>query len=367
MMRPRSLLLMLCGLLLGWSTSGCNPSRGASQPQGSYPPGYPPPGQPPPGYGYPPPGQQPPGQQPPGQQPPGGYTQPPGQPPQQPPPQNTPPVYNDPINLLDINFMRGRSQQVMQDLIAVLPASYRGMVQQVPLVVDDTVGDVNAFAACISGKPLMAITDGLLEIQSQMARAKATDDIFGTNKFGQYVQFVAQYQKPNQPIARPQPQFWDGQQDIDGRKVARQHQLMDEELAFVLGHELAHHYLRHTGCAGAQPALITPVDIGRALSQVVPGFNQPNEIAADTNGTNNLLSAGKARSDYHWTEGGAMLTLNFFLALKQMTPAESILFGFELSHPHPSFRIPIVQQTAAQWRATGGNPSPFPFPIPGFG
>ena len=55
---------------------------------------------------------------------------------------------------------------------------------------------------------------------------------------------------------------------------------------------------------------------------------------------------------------------HFILALKTMTPAESILFGFELSHPHPSFRIPIVQQTANNWRRGGGNPGAWPFPFP---
>ena len=242
--------------------------------------------------------------------------------------------------------MRQRSQGVLQELIAALPSNQRSSVQSVPLVIDDTVGEVNAFAACSGGKALMAITDGLMEVQSQMARAKATDEFFGTNKFTEYVTMLAKHQQPNAPIVRPQPSFWNPVQDQDGRKVARQHQLFDEELAFP-----------------------SPIDIGRVLSQAVPGFNQPNEIAADQNGTNNLLSAGKARQGYHWTEGGALLTLNFFLALKNYTPAESILFAFELSHPHPSFRIPIVQQTAANWRASGGNTpvNPFPFPIPGFG
>jgi hypothetical protein len=193
--------------------------------------------------------------------------------------------------------------------------------------------------------------------------------MFGTRKFDAYVKFVAQHQRPKQPIVRPPGNFFDPQQDVDGRKVRRQHQLFDEELAFVMGHELAHHYLAHTGCAGPQSPFITPQDIGRVLSNAVPGFNQPNEIAADQNGTTNLLNAGKRRQDYQWTEAGALLTLNFFLALKQMTPAEAILFGFELSHPHPSFRIPIVQQTADGWRKSGGQstPFPFPFPIPGFG
>ena len=255
----------------------------------------------------------------------------------------------------------------MQELIAALPANHGNSVASVPLIIDDTVGEVNAFAACSSGKAAMAISDGLMEVQSQMARARATDEIFGTNKFNEYVSMVAKFQKPKQPIVRPQPSFWNPQQDQDGRKVARQHQLNDEALAFVLGHELAHHYLQHTGCVGPQTAFPTPIDLGRLLSNTVPGFNQPNEIAADTNGTTNLLNAGKRRQGYHWTEGGAMMTLNFFLALKQITPVEAILFGFEISHPHPSFRIPIVQQTASQWRSTGGASGAFPFPIPGLG
>jgi len=358
----RSLLVTLSVIAIGAAVTACDrtPPRSA---------GYPPPGQPypvaqPPGYpptqpGYPPtqPGYPP--------------TQP-GQPPTQPgqpPPANLPPVHNDPINVVDINFMRQLSQQVLAELVNALPANYRAAVQNVPLVIDDTIGEVNAFAACSQGKALMAISDGLMEIQSQMARARATDEIFGTSKFNQYITFVAQYQKPKQAIVRPQPEFWVAQQDVDGRKVARQHQLFEEELAFVMGHELAHHYLQHTGCAGPQVSIITPADIGRVLSNTVPGFNQPNEIAADTHGTNNLLNAGKVRQGYHWTEGGALLTLNFFLALKKITPAEAILFGFEITHPHPTFRIPIVQNTANQWRASGGvaPPSIFPFPIPGFG
>lgn len=356
----RNLLVGLSGLSL--AAVGCNgrsSQQNAGYPPAGYPPGQYPPGGYPPGQA-PPPGQVPPGQ--PGQPPPG-----PGVPPNQPPPANLPPVANDPINFIDINFLRSRSQAILQELIAALPANHANSVKGVPLIIDDTVGEVNAFAACSSGKAAMAISDGLMEVQSQMARARATDEIFGTNKFNEYVNMVAKFQKPKQPIVRPQPSFWNPQQDQDGRKVARQHQLNDEACAFVLGHELAHHYLQHTGCVGPQTPFPTPIDFGRLLSNTVPGFNQPNEIAADTNGTTNLLNAGKRRQGYHWTEGGAMMTLNFFLALKQITPVEAILFGFEISHPHPSFRIPIVQQTAAQWRSSGGASSAFPFPIPGLG
>jgi hypothetical protein len=55
-----------------------------------------------------------------------------------------------------------------------------------------------------------------------------------------------------------------------------------------------------------------------------------------------------------------MLTMQFFAGLDQLTPAD-ILFGFERSHPPPALRTPVIQQTAAAWRATGGVGLPILF------
>jgi hypothetical protein len=103
--------------------------------------------------------------------------------------------------------MRQRAQAVLVELVAALPSKQRSLVQSIPLVVDDEVGEVNAFAACIDGKSLMAISDGMLEIQAQMARARATDEIFGTKKFSQYTALIAKHQRPKQPIVRPASGF----------------------------------------------------------------------------------------------------------------------------------------------------------------
>jgi hypothetical protein len=338
---------LLFGVMVTCLALGCEDRR---QP----PPRYPQPGYPPQPGGYPP--------------------QPtPNMPPQpvQPPPGSLPPVYNDPINQTNIPFMRQRSQEIIRELVSALPAQAGGLVANIPLVIDDTVGEVNAFAACSNGTALMAISDGLMEIQSQMARARATDEVFRTQKFDLYINYVAQNQQPEQPIVKPPPGLFDPTQDADGVKVKRQHELFDEMIAFVLGHELAHHYLNHTGCAGGGGGL-TPADIGRVLSGAVPGLNQPNELAADQSGTDNLLTAGARRPGYKWTEGGAMLTLAFFQSLRTISPGEELIFAFEISHPPPWIRRPSVQQAANSWRSRGGapaNPSPFPFPfpIPGLG
>lgn len=253
--------------------------------------------------------------------------------------------------------MRQRAQSIIQELIAALPSNRGSRVQGIPLVVDDTPGEVNAFAACISGKSLMAITDGMLEIESQLARAAANDEVFGTRLTDQYIQFIAKNQRPKMPIVRPQAGFFNPTQDIDGRKVKRQHEIFDEQVAFVLGHELAHHYLGHLPCT-AQGGGITPGDVSRVLSSAVPLFNQPNELGSDIAGTENVLAAGKRRQGYKWTEAGGLLTMRFFAGLDQFSPAD-ILFSFERSHPPPQIRTPVIQNAANNFRA--GRTFPFPF------
>jgi hypothetical protein len=267
-----------------------------------------------------------------------------------------PPVVSDPINSVDINFLRTRAAQVMSELIANLPAPQQARVRAIPLITDNTVGEVNAFATCTrDGKAAMAITDGLLDIQAHLAQARAIDEIFGQRKVDEYIRYIAKNQRPKNPIVQPPPGMFDPIQSIDGRKVARQHDVLDEQIAFVLGHELAHHYLGHLPCTGGSG--LTAAEVGRVLADAVPVFNQPNELAADSCGVNNTLTTGAHRQGYHFTEGGALLTMQFFSGLDQQS-AIDILFGFERDHPAPQIRIPVIQQTAAAWRATGGRGLP---------
>lgn len=250
-----------------------------------------------------------------------------------------------------MSFLRGRAQQVLNELVAALPPQQQARVNGIPLVVDATPGEVNAFATCSGANPAMAITDGLLQIESQLARFRAIDELAGTNKVGEYIGLISQQARPKRPLPEVPAGFADPRFDFDPRKGARQYQLLDEQLAFVMGHELGHHYLGHLPCTA-----INPLSLGQlssVLSQAVPAFNQPNEVAADMVGINNTLTMGARRQGYHLTEGGALLTMQFFAGLDQLKPAD-ILFSFERDHPPPQLRTPIIQQTANTWRATGG-------------
>ena len=328
-----------------WSAYGGQPPQNQMQP-----------GQPPPAQAYPLPQQsQPYGYPPP--QPQGNAAPPPpvAPAPAQPLPNASNPF--DPINVVDANWLRNQASIVLVELIKALPADAQAKVQNIPLNADPTVGEINAFAACEKGEPLMAISDGLLDIEAHIAQFRATDELFGTQKLDAYMKLIAANQKPHQPIVQPPAGFADPMQSADGRKIARQHVLLDEQLAFVLGHELAHHHLGHTGCANGQGGRGGVVLLNRAIS-LIPAFSQNNENQADVAGTQNLLAAGLRRQGAHWNEEGALLTLDFFGSLERPTLGNvgaTLLLG---SHWNPALRKPVVQGAAAMFRGAGNHYTP---------
>jgi hypothetical protein len=196
----------------------------------------------------------------------------------------------------------------------------------------------------------------MLDIEAHLAKCKATDDVFGTRKLEAYIELVAKNTRPGSPVVRPAAGFFDPSQETDPRKVQRQHQLLDEQIAFVLGHELAHHYLAHLPCTAAD-GLLTVSEMNRVATAAVPTFNQLNESAADTAGTYNVLDAGAKRKERRLTEGGALLTMQFFMGFDRMAPG-TISFDFERTHPPPNLRMPWIQTAANGWR--NGMRVPFP-------
>jgi hypothetical protein len=275
-------------------------------------------------------------------------------------------------------YEKGQAEKILNELVASLRADYKAKVQGIPLAADMQTADVNAYAGCENGAAFMAITYPLLRAAGHIAESKAADDTFGTQRLNSYYKMTADALASGGAVPDPPAGFFTASEANDPRKLIRQRDIFDEMIAFVLGHELAHHYLGHTGCAnGAVSGGLDPAKLGRITSNVIPGFNQFNETAADTSGTRNLLDTGVVRSNaggVALTEGGALLVLGFFASMQTLRP-ETIALGFLRTHPPPQLRIPLVQSTAQQWRAgvgKGGNssvpfpiPVPLPFPIPG--
>ncbi|MBN2194303.1 MAG: M48 family metalloprotease [Polyangiaceae bacterium] len=270
----------------------------------------------------------------------------------------------DPINNIDIPWLRGRTQDDYEELTGALPDDQRARINGIPLLVDDEPGVVNAFAACTSGGAgVIAVSDGLLDVTAHLAQCKATDERFGTRKVDEYIDFMAKNQVWGEPLVHPPESFWNPAQKNDPQKIKRQHEIFDEEVGFVVGHEMGHHYLGHLPCTAGN---VTAAEANVVIRSAAPGFNQINEVGADSAATRNVLVTGdqrsSLRSEYKWTENGAVLFLGFFAGLRQLRPTD-LVFAFESTHPPAQVRIPIVQQGASAYRMTGGAPLPIPLPF----
>lgn len=273
-------------------------------------------------------------------------------------------------------FLRSEAQAVYAELIAQLPPTERARVAGVPLVVMEDQVEVNALASCSrsSQRPWVGITSALLTLEGAVAEARAHDALSGGNRFEEYVSQVARLVRSRGAVGGLPAGFLAAPLATDPRKLAHQRFLFDEQVAFVLGHELAHHYRGHTGCAngGAAGGAVDRDDIQRVLTHTVPLFHQPLESEADVWGVTNVLDAGAHRAGGVWTEEGAQITLDFFGRLTRMG-IETVLLGFLRTHPPPQIRRPIVDNAAQNWRSgrrpsasgSSGLPIPIPIPLPG--
>ena len=249
---------------------------------------------------------------------------------------------------------QAESRAVAREVVANLRPDYQARVANVPIVFDPNANDVNAFAACDDGgAPFVAATEGLLEAIDAISQTKATDELYGTRTYDQYASFVApRLDAPNGgsallPAGLIATAYW-----VDPRRISRAHEIFDEiRCVHLRPRALAplpgSHRLRDR-VQGIGPAVAM---FGQLLASAMPAFNQPNEIAADTNGCISTLDTGRARSAvaYRWNEEGGLWLLDFFGYLDRASGGNPLV-SFLRTHPNPVVRIPIVQTVAAAWR-----------------
>jgi hypothetical protein len=252
--------------------------------------------------------------------------------------------------------LREEVRYVVSELVASLTPEQAAKIRGIPLKFDPDASEINAFAGCEDGHAFLAVTQGLLDAVFAIAVTQASDELFGTRTYDAYMAAVVpplvrtKGARATLPIGIVAPQVL-----ADPRVGSRARELYGEVVAFTLGHELAHHYLGHTGCeTGAVESDFSPALLGHIATTIVPGLNQPNELASDTYGTTNVLTAGRARQArpaYRWTERGALTLFAFFTQLQQVGGASSNIFlGFLRTHPNPQLRTPSVRAVAEDWR-----------------
>lgn len=337
-------------LLLGMTSAACASSDPSPRPQQ-----YPPPQYGPGPYSGPGP-----------QQGPYGYPQqqpyPPQQRPYYPPPQSAPmpgqppPVGQAPLlaPLVGQAAQQAEVRGVLGELIGQLNASNQQKVRGIPLVFDPDP-DVNAYAGCDdNGAPFLAGTAGLLDAVDGMAQTRATDEMFGTQTYDAYMNAVLPRMLQAKPASPLLPQgIIPAQYLMNPQRLSHAREIFDDVVAFTFGHELAHHYLGHTGCANGQAmsAGPNPAVLGHLVTRILPGLNQFNEAAADNYGLIDVLDTGRARRpQYRWSEKGGILLFDFFSRLDRASGISVFNpIGFLRTHPNPQLRTPLVQATARTW------------------
>jgi hypothetical protein len=236
---------------------------------------------------------------------------------------------------------------VAEDVAALTPEN-QARVRGIPFLIDPNPFEINAYAGCDEhGSPSIVGTEGLLEAIDAIAQTRATDELYGTHTYAQYMASVipnlVQFDKASAALPLGIIPL---NAVADPRRWSRAREWFDEIVAFTFGHELAHHWLGHTGCASGppNPAGLFPAMLSRAGHM----FVQPAENQADNEGTNTVLAAGRARAPrLRWTEEGGLALLDFFLRLEDASGQTKI--AFLLSHPSSHLRIPWVQLSAAAW------------------
>lgn len=271
-----------------------------------------------------------------------------------------PPGSTDRSGSMTMAFLRTEVTSVIEEVRSHLPAEHLARVQRVPFHVVDDTQEPNAAAGCADGSraPMIMITGPMLTIAAATSEARAYDELAHTSTYETYAGSIMDMFRRG-GIRGLAPGALSGPLATDPRKLARQRQLFDEQVAFILGHEMAHHYRGHTGCApGGSVSAAQAEDLQRSLAQAAPPLEQPFEIEADMWGITSVLEAGHERAGGHWSDEGALLSLDTFRHLGEMSTADLPLV-FLSTHPPSLVRAPIVQQVSRSW-TPGRAPLPEP-------
>lgn len=272
-----------------------------------------------------------------------------------------PPGALDPQGHLTLRGMTEECERVYQALRASLPADARARVATVPFHVVTDPMEPNAAAGCTPGSraPIVFITTAMLILASGAAETRAYDELAGTHTYEAYAQQVVTSLRSGRPLGPVPAGLLTGPLATDPRRLARARHLFTQQVAFILGHEIAHHHRGHTGCTHGTSASREDAEaLQRGLADAIPTLEQPSEIEADMWGITSVLEAGHAMPGGAWSDEGALLNLDVFRHLSSLASGD-LEMVFLSTHPPSELRAPIVQSTAQSW-APGRAPLPTP-------
>jgi|GEM_PF-386734 len=264
----------------------------------------------------------------------------------------------DSHGLMTDAFLRSETETIYRELLTGLTEEHRTRVATIPFHVVEDANEPNAAAGCSPGSrsPMVMITRAMLVVAAATSEARSFDEITDGHTYDAYADSLGGMMGSRRPITGLGPDAM-GSHATSRDRMARARHLFDEQIAFILGHELAHHYRGHTGCAGHGAVGREDAEaMARSLAGSVTSFEQPFEVEADAWGVTTVLEVGHERRGGAWTEEGALLSLDTFRRIAGRTVLATVFLS---THPPSELRAPIVRQIAGTW-APGRPPLPEP-------
>ncbi len=274
----------------------------------------------------------------------------------------------DASGALASGWAENRTAEIHRELVESLFEAQRARVASIPFHVVSDRSEPNAAAGCSDRRaPMLMVTSAMIVVCASSAEALAYDELAGTHTLDAYAAALVDDLRSGRPVRPLDRSLITGAMANDPRKLAREVLLFDEQVAFILGHELAHHYRGHTGCAGEGSTTASAreaEDLQRGLANAASPLEQPFEVEADVWGVTNVLERGRARTAASpgsgaWNEEGALLSLEVFRHFGPLAAGGVDPGVFMSTHPPSELRAPVVSQAALMYRP--GQP---PLPIP---
>jgi len=252
--------------------------------------------------------------------------------------------------------LRTRAQIELKRLYSRMNQADQRRLVGIYIAFDPNPNDPSAMAACDDdGDYVVAITEAMLRLMANVARAQSFDETNGSRRIDSYAQFVARAQLPGQRLLPPPPGFFSA-----AKPAVTFEDRLREALAFVLAREMAHMKAGDLVCPHPTATHESGDDVWtddeqRAALEGAKKIYPGNATERDAQATAALVNADL-------TEEGALGLLRFFVQFEIERVNFSSRFAprYLAQHPNPVARMATVRAAAQTARAVkdGSAPSP---------
>lgn len=248
---------------------------------------------------------------------------------------------------LDTAAYRATADEAFAKLLTVLPTRERAKLIGAYVAHDDDAADPVAQAACDDdGDGVVVVSDAMLRLLADVARATSFDEISGSRRVEEYAEYLARVQIPGRRLLPPPAGFYVAQ-----TAGSSESERFREAVAFVVARETAHLVAGDLRCphptATREHGDHVWTEAERRKARETADVLYPGRAAErDGEATTWLVNGGRG-------EAGALGLLRFFATVEVQRTTNATRFEptYLRTHPSANTRIMTVRGSAALARA----------------